>query len=231
MPPVLSTLREDFKQQHAERGGSFERPPIPFIPDKSRVDEAQEHEVTLRVSPDGNGAEKNNVIKKKVPVFSDGTPEDILFWQDELRQVLKRKPCTSAESKFDMTEVLLAGDALVHWKEFIRMETESPSRTVDTGKLVAAPGRTEGTFEASLKKLVKHYFPKNAARIQKNYMRNHLRQPREMKAKLAVSRLRDMNGMLAKFPGAGATVLEEDELGGHFCPHGIKTLSGHSESL
>ena len=48
-------------------------------------------------------------------VLSMGMAEDALTWAVDLKLVLKNKPCESAESKFDLTKVLLAGDAKATW--------------------------------------------------------------------------------------------------------------------
>ena len=44
-----------------------------------------------------------------------GPPEDILNWAIDVKVVLKNKPCETAESRFNLTEVLLAGDAKATW--------------------------------------------------------------------------------------------------------------------
>eukprot|EP00568_Trieres_chinensis_P012725 CAMPEP_0183291700 /NCGR_PEP_ID=MMETSP0160_2-20130417/1018_1 /TAXON_ID=2839 ORGANISM="Odontella Sinensis, Strain Grunow 1884" /NCGR_SAMPLE_ID=MMETSP0160_2 /ASSEMBLY_ACC=CAM_ASM_000250 /LENGTH=403 /DNA_ID=CAMNT_0025452537 /DNA_START=256 /DNA_END=1467 /DNA_ORIENTATION=- len=211
MPPVLSTLR-DIDQRHAEKRGGFERPPIPFVPNASLLSDQRRHEVTLKVSPSGENGDKNNVIKKFVYVFGEGSPEDFLLWADDLRMVIERKPCKSAAAKFDLTELLLTGEALLHWKETVARICDTASKDAETGEAASPVGRTDDTYGACLALLKTFYFPKNAARIQKIYLRQHLRLPHELSVRAAAARLRDINGMIRKFPGRGTEPLPDDEL-------------------
>ena len=45
------------------------------------------------------------------------TTEDMLLWMTDLKKIIKHKPCTCPDAKFDMVEILLEGDALSKWKE------------------------------------------------------------------------------------------------------------------
>ena len=209
---VLSTLRKEFKQEHVEKGTVPQRPPVPFIPDPTRLDKAKRHEVSLKVSPSSEeGKDSKNTYKKQAYILANATPEDVLYWRTELNLIIKAKPCKTPNSKFDIAEILLEGDALMHWKEFARQETEA--RTNDgMGQQGAPLGRTNGTFASTLRKCTAFYFPKKAARLQKTYMRNYLQKPYKLSVKETAMRLTEINGLLIKFPGDRATPLPEDEL-------------------
>ena len=56
-----------------------------------------------------------------------GTAEDVMIWLGEIRQVLRLKPCLTPQSKFEMTEALVAGDAQATWAEKSREVTEAES--------------------------------------------------------------------------------------------------------
>jgi len=211
MPPVLSTLRRDFKQRQCERGGHFDRPPISFIPNDPLLDESHAHELAIRVSE----TKSNNTIRVRVPILAMATPEEFLDWEDQRLNVIRRKPCSTALSKFDMTEILLSGEAKSRWKEVVRevMETESASIQGAAGATEPAPGRTDETFASCLARFKATFFAKNAIRTQKNYLRNHVKKPGHMLSRICENRLRELNGLLAKFPGGDHhTPMPEDEL-------------------
>lgn len=97
---VLST-------EDCNRGKPDERPPIPFVPQPSKLQIDSRHEFQLRINP----TESKGTFKKYFYVLSTGTSEYVLNWALDVKIVLKNKPCDTAESRFDLTEVLLAGDA------------------------------------------------------------------------------------------------------------------------
>eukprot|EP00957_Ditylum_brightwellii_P082408 6265820-Ditylum_brightwellii.AAC.1 len=99
----------------------------------------------------------------------------------------------------------------MHWQEFMRVETSHVSKNLDSTD--AAPkGMCDDTFKACLQELKKHYFPKNSARLQKAYFRNHIRKPQKLFIKNTASMLRDVNGMLARFPTPDNKPMGDDKL-------------------
>jgi hypothetical protein len=129
----------------------------------------------------------------------------------KLFKVIKNKPVDAADGRFDLVEALLEGDALMHWQEFKRVETTRVSKNPD-GTDTSPLGVCDDTFKACLQELKKHYFPKNSARLQKAYLRNHIRKPRKLSIKNTAARLRDVNGMLARFPAPDNKLMGTDEL-------------------
>jgi len=116
MMKINIQLRKDFTQKQAERGGSFDTPPIPFIPEESSLGDMETHELTLLIDPKGVGSAKNNTYKLKANVFQCGSTEDLLVWLDELQTIFHNKPCTQADSKFDIVQLLTSGDARTYWR-------------------------------------------------------------------------------------------------------------------
>eukprot|EP00978_Attheya_sp_CCMP212_P013286 scaffold33394_cov62-Attheya_sp.AAC.2 len=73
MTKINVQLRKDFTQKQAERGGSFDAPPIPFIPEESSLGDMETHELTLLIHPKSVGSAKNNTYKLKAKVFQCGS--------------------------------------------------------------------------------------------------------------------------------------------------------------
>ena len=153
---VLRKVLKELSVKNSEQGLILDRPPIPFVITDSQINDSEKHEITLRVDPKKSG----NTFKKKVHVFGGGMAEDKMIWMGELRQVLRLKPCSTPDAKFEMTEALVVGDAQVTWSEKSREVTEAESYT---GVPV---GKTEGSFKKALGEFDKHLFPTNSGRIQ-----------------------------------------------------------------
>ena len=104
---ALRKVLKELSVKNAERGLILDRPPIPCVITDSQIDDSEKHEITLRVDPKKRG----NTFKKKVHVFGGGTVEDMMIWLGELRQVLRLKPCSTPDAKFEMMEALVVSDA------------------------------------------------------------------------------------------------------------------------
>jgi hypothetical protein len=211
MSSILSTLRRDYKQSQCERGTIIERPPISFIPDEGLMDATKSHELLVRVSEDV----ATNTIRIKVPILGLATAEEYIGWEIDLRNVIRRKPCASAMSKFDMTDMLTAGNSQARWREIVREVTETRPAIIDgaAGARGIAPGHTNETFESCLSRFKGHFFPKSAIRAQKIYLRNHVKKPGHMPSRVCEQRLREINGYLASFPGSTTnSPMHDDEL-------------------
>eukprot|EP00957_Ditylum_brightwellii_P141663 10792022-Ditylum_brightwellii.AAC.1 len=61
-----------------------------------------------------------------------------------------------------------------------------------------------------------HYYyfvnPQYAARMQKHYLQNYLRKPKDLEIRHVEPRLREINSMLPYFPQPSNSKLPEDEL-------------------
>eukprot|EP00957_Ditylum_brightwellii_P210298 15364807-Ditylum_brightwellii.AAC.1 len=124
---------------------------------------------------------------------------------------MKNKPIETAKSKFDLVEAVLKGNVLTHWQEFkcikIAQIPKSPDRTDNMD-----PGISMDTYKVCLGLLKKQYFPKNTARLQKNYLCNHIKKPNKLLVKNTAARLREVNGMLSRFPVPKNDSMAKDKL-------------------
>eukprot|EP00957_Ditylum_brightwellii_P050728 3846621-Ditylum_brightwellii.AAC.1 len=128
-----------------------------------------------------------------------------------MQKIAKCKPVDTAEGKFDLTEALLEGDALMHWHEFKQVEIAQTSKNPD-GMDMPLLGMCNPTSTICLQELETHYFPKNLAHLQKAYLHNHIRKPNKLSIKNTAAQLCGVNSMLAIFPVPGNNPLAEDEL-------------------
>ena len=187
----------------AERGKIEQRPAVPFVSeatyDSTERDKGKYIEITCRHSPADKDTKKNN-YNVHVRIFDHGTPEDMLLWYTKIQDVFLKKPCDDAESKFDITELLLSGQAL---RNFLQFKTEICDSEVTTeGTAVATKrGVTEDTFKEVLEKFRDYAFKKFAARYQVSYLRHSLRKPVGVTIRACAARLQEINNYLKHFPG------------------------------
>eukprot|EP00957_Ditylum_brightwellii_P012192 921029-Ditylum_brightwellii.AAC.1 len=128
-----------------------------------------------------------------------------------MQEIVKCKLFDRAEGKFNLVEAILDGDALTHWLKFNRVEVAMTSKNPD-GLDTVPLGMCNPTFAICLQDLKKHYFPKNTSHLQKAYLCNYIKKPNKLSIKNTAARLRNVNGMLAKFLVLGNTPMVDDEL-------------------
>ena len=159
---------EDCERRNALTG--LDQPAIRFIPEKVATGSTKMLEVELRLNPSAKSLD--NTVKRKIPIFMQGSLETLLRWKQDVLDVIQRKPCTNPQSKFDMTELLLGGDPQATWREVARDKCEVILRNTGT-----ATGKTDQSFQDALEAFMAHYFPKtgNPARKQKRYLSRVLR--------------------------------------------------------
>jgi hypothetical protein len=117
--------------------------------------------------------------------------------------VLRLKPFLTPQSKFEITEALVAGDAQETWSEKNREVTEAESAPgVPTGK-------TDLSFKKTLGEFIKNFFPKNAARIHISYMTHHLKKPTGLSVRECVSLIKEINRYLEDFPHSDGKQLSD----------------------
>ena len=81
---------------------------IPFIPEEidAELGKNEYLELTLNVSVSRNtsssSARQQNLIKKKMKIFNHGSVEELFEWRRGVCDIIARKPCPTARSKFDM---------------------------------------------------------------------------------------------------------------------------------
>eukprot|EP00957_Ditylum_brightwellii_P179011 13635579-Ditylum_brightwellii.AAC.1 len=115
---LMANLHKHYKRSDAEKGSGFHPPAIPFIPKATtlKLNNGQEFNICVSMMS------KQSTYKFKAHTFANGTAEDVLEWGNRLAIVIKNKPIKTAESKFDLVEGILKGDALTHWQEFKHIE-------------------------------------------------------------------------------------------------------------
>ena len=114
-----------------------------------------------------------------VPYFSDGTPEEWIYFQRSLNAAIKGQGDTTGPTRFVKARQLLQGSALATFEANVSL-TESHTETNDS-------------FEVAIRAVGKDIFPKRAAQTQKRYLRRFLRKPSEMPTKRFVARVVEIN--------------------------------------
>eukprot|EP00957_Ditylum_brightwellii_P059493 4516935-Ditylum_brightwellii.AAC.1 len=95
---------------------------------------------------------------------------------------MKCKLVDMSKGKFVLVEVFLYGDALMHWLEFKQVDTVRTSNNLD-GSDMPPLDMSNPTFRICLQDLKKHYFPKNLAYLQKDYLCSHAEKPNKLNIK------------------------------------------------
>ena len=68
--------------------------------------------ITDRNSSSGADS-KNNNYQIHLNFFHCGTSEDMLLWCSKIQNIFPKKSCDNAETKFNITELLLRGQAKI----------------------------------------------------------------------------------------------------------------------
>eukprot|EP00957_Ditylum_brightwellii_P113100 8625562-Ditylum_brightwellii.AAC.1 len=139
---LMANLRKHYKRSDAEKGSGFDPPAIPFTCKVTtlKLDNAQEFNLCV------SSTSKQSTYKFKAHTFANGTADDVLDWEKWLAIVIKNKPIETAESKFDLVEAILEGDALTHWQEFKRVEIARILKNPN-GTDSVAPGISIDTYK------------------------------------------------------------------------------------
>ena len=111
-----------------------------------------------------------------------------------------KKPCDDAESKFDITELLLSGQAK---RNFLQFKTEICDQEViaESTAIATKRGVTEDTFKEVLKKFRDYAFKKFATRYQVTYLRHSLCKPVGVTIRACAGRSQEINNYLKHFLG------------------------------
>eukprot|EP00957_Ditylum_brightwellii_P181212 13803444-Ditylum_brightwellii.AAC.1 len=128
----LHTLYKHFKTVDSEVGSGFDPPAIPFFPKAStlKIKNSQQSNLCISVT------KKDNTYKFKAHTFSNGSPEDILEWEEKMTKIVKCKPVDTEKGKFDLVEAILEGYTLTHWLEFKQVEVAHTSKKPDSSDTV-----------------------------------------------------------------------------------------------
>ena len=193
------------------QGTLFARAP-PSIPYKQEESKLDENTTVIEYVIPTEGTSTNK-IKREMPVFIDGSSEDVAKWLEKMDYFFKDAKVTTASIKEQYYITCLANSALVKFQEV---------NAVEKRKNAARPTRSRLSEDDLLKQVINewkiHYFPggKHAYRNQANYMRHGIVMGESDSIKSFASRLRSMNNYLSYFPttgdGSAPTPLSEDEL-------------------
>eukprot|EP00957_Ditylum_brightwellii_P205794 15345481-Ditylum_brightwellii.AAC.1 len=94
--------------EDAEVGCGFDPLAIPFIFKPSTLKTENPQEFNLCIIATNN----NLTYKFKAHTFANGSPEDMLEWEEKMQKIVKYKQVYMTEGKFDLMEAILKGDAL-----------------------------------------------------------------------------------------------------------------------
>ena len=96
-----------------ERSHVFSRldgPAVCFVPDKDvTLEKSKTIDVQLRLN-NAIQASNFNAVHRKLPIYEGGGLETLLRWKKNLQYTIVGKPCTSPQSMFNITKLLLGGD-------------------------------------------------------------------------------------------------------------------------
>ena len=170
----------------------------PVIPlqRSSHKDVATEDQIvhTLRSVPTDK---RSSEYKLTGVVFGTGTPDELLTWHTTLKKVINGQNVTEPANMFALAKRTLKGDALA---AFCEAELTEPT---DEGELKH--------FQACVKKLKGHVFPRHSVRRQRRYMRMHCRKLAELKTHIWIARLIELQNQLVEFPDYAAAYKLSDE--------------------
>ena len=170
-------------------------PPIPLErPEKVDLQKGDYLSLKLQSTP---GDADSQTYELSIPYYGSGTPEQWLKFTRDLNRVLIGQSITTGPPKYAMARRLLEGDALAKFNE----------------RATANGNETNEHFVTTLREVTTHVFPKKALALQKRYMRRFMRKPRELKTRLYVARVTELNNYLKQFPPfADDQSIPQDEL-------------------
>ena len=158
------------------------QPPIPFqISVRSAGSRGSTHKLDLRVNPANANSE---TYQTEIHLFNKGTPEEWFEFYRDYKKVEAGQLLNTGPMRFAMMRNLLYGEA--------QRVFEQESRK--------ASGETIESFTGVINNLASYFLPVHALPTQKRYMRRYLLKPRGCKIREYVSRLHELNSLLAKFP-------------------------------
>jgi len=172
------------------------RPPaIPL--ERTEEKQYEKHQTVsfkLRTSPTDENSSEYSIA---LPYFNTGTPEQWLKCADNINKVIIGQNATTGTQRFTIARRVLVGDALA---------------TLEAS--LAGQNPTNALFVTAMNAVTTHVFPPRSLVSQKRGMRRFMRKPSTMKVRTYVTRLRELNDMLPKYPpfAGDGQKLQDDEL-------------------
>ena len=173
-------------------------PPIPLErPEAKELDKGEYHTYKLRTNP--TAGENSMLHSLDIPFFSNGKPEEWLKFEKNLQKVFIGQAVTSGPAKIAIARSLLQGGALASFENSLEGVNE-----------------TNDTFRRAMHAVKAHVFPKNAAALQRRWLRRNVRKPATMTSREFIARLEEINAYIPLFPMGpeenAHTKLEEEEI-------------------
>ena len=157
-------------------------PVIPLEKPERKLGKHEHAALKLRT----NGADEHSPTREVlVPCFKDGTPEQLIDFLKDFKNVVNGHNLTNGPQKFASMRTLLEGEALSFWNH--------EASTV-------APAETNATFDLMVRHLTVHVFPKKASRTQKRCIRRCLRKNPATLMRNHRTRVDELNDQLACCP-------------------------------
>ena len=175
----------DKKDDASSSSRKVNLPPIPFERAESgKLKKGAYASMKLRNNPGDPDSPGYDI---HVKYFKEGSCEEFLLFETDLRRVFAGQAATTGPLKFATARRLLEGAALT------------------TFNLALPAGATETipTFEACLEAVRASVFPYQAASNQRRFLRRVLRKKAEVTIKQFVDQVLELNNYLARFPPTG----------------------------
>ena len=177
---------------------SYKRIIVPSIPFERPEPKKYSKENTVVFKNRSNpGDVDSTTYDVTVPIFKEGTTEELIDWKKKVDQVLVGQNITTGPQKYALMHRVLDGDALA---AFNNAATQLGNET-------------NPNFTQAYQRLVEHVVPRRALATQKRYLRHFVRKNKYTSMHDFMSCLVEINDKLAFYPPFGANQsLAEDEL-------------------
>ena len=146
------------------------------------------------------GDATSNTYNVSVQIFNDGTPEEWLQLLAAHKRICQGQAIRNGPGTYDVLARHLKGATL---SKYNTTQEVHGNQTIDHFNLVVAD-------------LTAHVFPSKAYTLQKRYLKQCIKKPRDMKIRALVGRVQELNNYLPSFPAPSPDVapekLPEDEI-------------------
>mgnify|MGYP003344119829 FL=1 len=146
------------------------------------------------------GDATSNTYNVSVQIFNDGTPEEWLQLLAAHKRICQGQAIRNGPGTYDVLARHLKGATL---SKYNTTQEVHGNQTIEHFNLVVAD-------------LTAHVFPSKAYTLQKRYLKQCIKKPRDMKIRALVGRVQELNNYLPSFPAPSPDVapekLPEDEI-------------------
>jgi hypothetical protein len=167
------------QRNHQQRAG--EVPPIPLTAQTSSNDDnTEKHVYKCRQVPNDKNSPQ---FEETVNTFNDGSPEQWISTQKKLKIIERGQNLIRDEQRIQLVDDCIAGRAKTAFQNAIQ---DQPVNQV--------------TLKKGLRAVTEEVFPRNAARIQKRWLRRYLNKPKNMSTRDFIARVCEINNCFPYFP-------------------------------